>query len=376
MTSPQIILRGSPVTTGELKHPTTGTTVDEAIRRKMREEYSDARSPDSSPIVTYLPRLKYDELKSPMISTPKIGPGLTPKLSSSVKGLVPSPRERTRNMTPRHEAPSHLIDSHRETSHRVNSVKKKRIVVVDDNGDGTYSPVVNNRRRRDDDYDDYYDQPPPGKFDHLSHGERMMTLLVKCREIRTLAEKYSHLGLEAYPDDGSVPLEEVDVYLEYAQNTIAKEQRFSILELGLEAVYNVVAYVMEKMLNIPMKPYFDNLKGKIRDYRNLLADNTDVTHFVNTVMPSIAAPKTSLMTIAGVFFGQIAIGCIGAGVAAWWGAGPLASGPVMGFASVASNQLDGFMFRGKGAWDMISEVIKKIPVRGAQTNMQGGPVDV
>lgn len=383
MPSSRVILRGSPVEMGTLPHPKTGVTVDEAVRKKIEEEYTDLRSPDVSPVATYLPRLTYEELRSPMLAKSSIGPGLTPRISPVVPSVSPK-RGPSASSPTRHPSP---------VSTRVNEPpRRRRVVCVEQNGDGTYSPCEPSvkgqshrsygeyEEHRDDEayYRDTQGQPDlaPSIFSRMTREERMLNLLNMCREITEITKKHPQLELDRMPDDGSVPIEEVHTYLLHARDVVSKKEKMSLLDMGIEGVYSLVAWLMERVFHVPMKAYFDNLKGKIQDYRVLIMDHTDVSTFVNSVLPSVSAPKTSLFTIGSIFFGQIIVGCIAAFIANWNGGGTGSRMAATMGATAVSDQLHNYMFTNQGIWSTILQIGKNILSKPGDAQMTGPPVDV
>lgn len=346
----------SPIDSKSLKHPKTGTSVEEAVAKaslrlsqskqssqtestqstkkhppvQNTKKYTDVRSPDVSPTITYIPRMTFEELKTPNVA-PHAGPGLSVRLdnpSYTSKKHSSSP-ESLRSNPPRQ---SHSYSyTTRESSY--DDEPQVRVVIVEPNGDGTYSPKVEHQHINREE----------SRFSNLNSNEKMRKLLETCREIRELATLRPDLHLDIVPDDGSVPLDEAYTYLEYARDTAGREDKMNLLELGIEAIYNLAAYVIERMFHIPMKDYFDGLKGRIRDYRNLLVQNVTINQAVNA-LPSVVAPNTSIVTILSIFVGQLIIGCVAAGAASYLGGGAITSGAAKGTAVMASNQLNGFLF--------------------------------
>ena len=368
-----------------IKHPKTGTSVEDAVAKaslkltesahkvkpsesahkvKLTEssrKYVDARSPDVSPVVSYIPKMAFEDLKTPNFS--HNGPGLSIRLDASSKQTSPksqSPTNSPRYVSEREPDPTH-IQSEQEASY-YDEEPQVRVIIVESNGDGTYSPKVEPQVRHDDD-----------RFSHLNSNEKMKKLLETCREIRELATRHPNLQLDIIPDDGSVPLNEAYTYLEYARDTVGREDKMSLLELGIEAIYNFAAYAIERMFHIPMKDYFDGLKGRIRDYRNLLVQNVTISQAVDS-LPSVVAPNTSVVTIISIFAGQLILGCVAAGAATYLGGSAIAAGAAKGTAAMASNQLNGFLFGDISLMSALTRIggniFKKNEVQAS------GPVDV
>ena len=411
--SPTVVLRGSPVNTNTLKHPSTGTTVDEALKKRdvsnapdtttkspliqrgspvaststsfisspisvpvvsvkqPNKVYIDPRSPDVSPKVTLIPRLKYDDITSPINHSPKAGPGLlTPKKSVKNVHSSPGPGLNYKKSSP---VQSPVIYDYDDDN--------CPIIVVKKNDDGTYSPIKDIHNDQLEEDDNVPKRTEPDIYSKMTKSERQAATYAMCHEIKSICGRYPKMGFDEMPDDGSVPPQEINTYLTFMRNTIAQEEKLSLLDMGISGIYSLASLLMEYFFKIPMKSYFEGLKGRVSDYRTLIMENTDISQFVTTYLPSISAPKTSITTILVVFFGQILIGC-GAAAAGWYFGGNIVHkvGVSVGAAGVNA-QLDSFMFKGQNMWETIGNVTKTVFAASKMNEPAAGgvpkaPIDV
>lgn len=399
--TPQVILRGSPATAqpnGSIKHPKTGTTVDEAVAA-----YIDMRSPVASPTVIYMPAIKQDPItsplratsgpglspKSPYTSSPKkntvprtSGPGLTPRkdhgtpiyASSSipVAAEIPGSLKRRREL---HSPRSSLYETSSETEWD-RSPPPKRTVVVSSNGDGTYSPVKSyTSYHSDDEEEETYVPPPVNPYDQLTEEQQLKMRYDLERLINQTATRYRHLGIEGV-EESSMTLVELAAYNKHILEVVAKEEKVQWIDMGMEGIYNFFAALMEKIFDVPMRPFFDELKGRIRDWRSLIMENDEVAHVVQNIIPSVNGPdKKSLWVIAGIFFAQIAIGCGGAFTAKYFGGGKGASMASGVGASLVSQQLDAYMFKDQSIFETFMSIAKNA-LKGGEAANYNNKVDV
>lgn len=384
--SPQKILRGSPLSAvlpatvgeGSLRHPKTGATVNEAVA-----SYIDMRSPVASPTVAYMPAIKHDPITSPVRGpglSPKVtspyktsptkkaagrtsGPGLTPRFEGTpifASSSVPVAAE-TPSLKRRRESPTSSLydDSTVDTSSEWSGTPlAKRTVVVELNEDGTYSPLREHS----------YTTPPEDPYSKMSEEQQLKLRYDLERLINQTATRYRNLGIEGV-EEGSMTLVELAAYSKHVLEVVGKEEKVQWIDMGMEGIYNFFALLMERICDVPMKPFFDELKGRIRDWRALIMDNEEVAHVVENIIPSVNGPdKKSLWVIGGIFFAQILIGCGGAITAKWFGGGKGATMASGVGASLVSQQLDNYMFKDQSIFQTFMSIAKNALDGGEAAN--------
>lgn len=239
-------------------------------------------------------------------------------------------------------------------------------------------------------YEEEYYQPehgaPRGKttedlmretYENMTELEQAKAIWSMCSEIKRLAEQYPHLQLGLMPDDGSIGIMEIHTYLLFIRERISQEEKMNVLDLAMNSIYTFCAWALEKFLDVPMKGYFDSLRATIGDYRTLIMDNTDVSKFINNVIPSVSAPQTSLTAIMTMFFGQVLAGCAVAIGAKWWGGGgkmtEMAATTASAGASRVNSHLNDYMFKGGSFFGTIGAIGRSVFGGGKPPS---NPVDV
>jgi hypothetical protein len=330
-----------------LRHPKTGATVKEALDKVIQSNLMDVRSPDTSPIIRYLPTMPYEEITSPVgmsILTPR--KALTPVAVNtpifSTKKPISSPIMSNSN----------------------SPIVATKIVYVEENGDGTYSPIKAPEYRND-------------PFAHMDEVQQLKAKYDMDREIRDYVRKHPNLNLELL-DPSQVECAEMKAYLEHIKDVVGTEEKVQWLDMGMEAIYNLASFFMERVFNIPMKSYFDSLKGRIKDYRALFMKDPVISNVVGEVLPSITSSgeNKSTLVIFGIFLAQIVIGCGAAAFVSWKGGSAVVQGVGDVAANLANKQLDAYMFQGQSLLEsmlsMGKNVFNGIPTPPAQ----GVKVDV
>lgn len=423
--TPLITIEGSPIS--RVLHPKTNVSTGDAARKHAADKYMDKRSPVMSPKVRTLPEIKYDSLRSPIVerkfSVKQLSPVQEPaqEATHSADARLASPIHK--QLSPVESSPSIKIEdktrasiksqpthknetgslyyyspvksspvqspirSTREASSSTQQHKKSLRVSKQEDG---YYVVVDQDYEVEYVYEETYDQQEysaqRGKttedlmretYESMTELEQAKAIWSMCSEIKRLAEQHPHLQLGLMPDDGSVGIMEIHSYLLFIRERISQEEKMNVLDLAMNSIYTFCAWALEKFLDVPMKGYFDSLRATIGDYRTLIMDNTDVSKFINSTIPSVSAPQTSLVAIMTMFFGQVLAGCAVAIGAKWWGGGgrmsELAATTASAGASRVNSHLNDYMFKGGSFFGTIGAIGRSVFGGGKPPT---NPVDV
>jgi hypothetical protein len=314
-----------------LKHPKTGTPVSEAVKKVV-----DTRSPQVSPVARILPREKFEDIVTTPYSSKS---GSTRK---SVKGPGVTPRKRDPYYSGKREALYTSIRSY-ETYDTDTPIE----VVVDENEDGTFTPLRVQSVYKDEAV------VPRSKYDNMTEEEQFKMRFNMEAEINRIVAKNPELGLLPVAT-GDLPMPELDGYLAHVNDQVGHSEQYMWFDIALEGGYSLVAYAMERM-GVPMKAYFDKLKSRIVDYRELLMKDPSARDAIEKIMPMMTSSAgKSKWVIIGVMVGQVAIGCLAALVNSWGGKGMEMAGN--GGAHFVSNQLDSYMFKDQSIWGVLKNV--------------------
>lgn len=222
------------------------------------------------------------------------------------------------------------------------------VIVVESNGDGTYSPIRRSVR---------HTENPRSIFDDMTQEQLFKVQFDMEAEVNRLVAANPKLDL-GMVEPGSLPHAELKGYLDHVKGQISLGERWKWLDMGMESVYSIISYAMEKC-NVPMKEYFDRLKSKVVDYRQLLVADPEVASIVDRVLPVIGTSETkSPWMIVGVLILQIVVGCVAATIASMGSKG-VAAGSNFG-AMAAAEHLDGYIFGNKSLLDAVTQVGKSI----------------
>ena len=213
---------------------------------------------------------------------------------------------------------------------------------------------------------------PPSLFAGLREDELYKIRFNIEAEVNRLVKENPGLGLLPV-ESGSLEMDELKGYLGHINDQIGNKQQWQWFDIGLEGTYNFIAYVMEKM-GVPMKHYFDKLKTRIVDYRQLIMKDPAAREMVEKVIPMMTSSENKgVGTVVLVMLGQVLIGCIAAFVNSYNSKTAMFSNTG---AAVASDQLDNYMF-GKGSlFDVVMGVGKSIFTEKPPARPEGVKVDV
>ena len=351
--SSPVAARASPVAarTSPTRVSTTATRTSHTS--PTRKTFIDMRSPQISPVATSVSPLHYQDI----IQTPVV----------TRAEDVYSARIRT---TPR-VSPNTII------------------VEVMDNGDGTYSPIhkqspyrgstrytpksgsaytsnststyTPNSTSSEAISENPYETPPPrSNYAHLTEDQKYKLRFDFEAAINRLVDQNPQLDLAGVDENSNMSLDELKGYLDHIREQVGKEEQWKWLDMGINGLYNIIALIMEKYLNIPMGDYFEKLRNRIVDYRQLLMQDETVSELVEAAMPMTSATsgRRSTWIIITVMVAQVVIGCVAAAIAKW-GSGALSAGSGIG-AAMASSQLDSYIFEGKSLLSSVVQIFKSV----------------
>lgn len=368
-----------------LPHPSTGVTVADSIKKTRPR----AKNPDTSksplavhkenlasPVRKPIVHVDYSSLASPYVNSPVY----------NKKGLVDSPirsscddraeaRSARKEKSPQSTGsiphfyghntysyyPPPFYGNHYQYAQPSFYTNNSQSLPVYDNSYQYYSPPFHQQ------YEYYYGPQYTPSYDpwsQLSDDAKQRMSMNMREEIHKLCMK--HEGLPAlnetdadgniiYDDNDGFTLKEIHNHLTTLRSIVSQREKTSFFNKGIQIVYKFIALIMEKVFDVGMGEYFDDMSQNIADYSALFAQDTDIGKYMYSMLPSVTndqGPNTKSAIF--VFLFQIIIG-IGAAIASKYIPGQAIGRKFMQSASNISTNVGDYLFKQGDIWGAVMQ---------------------